>query len=134
MIRMTIASIRTKGDDQIRLEGVNDLTDLPGQHFLLNLLEPAISVIQTHSMLDTKPLAGLLEFLFTHLSKHLAGGCPCTPNLPSLAPRCRNHHHLRSSSDIFGKSAARTKSLIVWVGEDTQQTHGVVCYRTLVHE
>src|SRR5260370_705376 len=87
-IEMPIAAIRPKGNHNIGSEAADDLDDLADQYVLVNLLEHPVTVVQAHSVLDTKSLAGEIEFLFPHLAKCATSGNPCTADLPRLTA-CR---------------------------------------------
>jgi hypothetical protein len=88
MIGMSIAAIRPKGNHHIGSEAADDLDDLADQYVLVNLLQHPVTVVQAHSVLDTKSLAGEIEFLFPHLAKGATSGNPCTADLSRLTA-CR---------------------------------------------
>ena len=58
VIGMSIAAIRPKGNHRLGSEAADDLVDLAVEIVLVNLLEPPVSVVQAHSVLNTNSLAG----------------------------------------------------------------------------
>jgi hypothetical protein len=88
MIGMSIAAIRPEGNYHIGSEAADDLDDLSDQYVLVNLLQHPITIVQAHNVLDTKSLAGHIEFLFPHLAKGATSGNPCTADLSRLTA-CR---------------------------------------------
>src|SRR6266516_4887230 len=94
MIGMSIAAIKPKGNHHIKSKTTNDLDDPADQYVLVNLLEHPVTIVQTHSVLDTKSLAGEIELLFPYLAKGATSGNPCTADLSRLTACRRHHHHL----------------------------------------
>jgi hypothetical protein len=122
MIWVAIAAIGSEGDHDVGAEGANDFDHLLDQHFLINFLQHAVTVIQANHVLDSKSLTGKTKFLFTHLAKR----APCrnlrTANLPCLSPGRGNNHGLGTRMCIPGKGPSRAEAFIVWMSEDTKET------------
>src|SRR5690242_17838553 len=58
MIWMAVAAIGSEGNNDIGAESTDNFCHLLCQHFRINFLQHAITVIQANHMLDSKSLAG----------------------------------------------------------------------------
>jgi hypothetical protein len=133
VIGMTVTAIRSKGDDYVRAEAANKFHHIPDQHFLVNVFECAIGIVEAPGMLDSQSLTGALEFLFAHAGKSLTGSRPSTTDLTRFTASRRYDHHLCAMGDRAGKGATRAKALIVGVGEDSKQTFRMGFCHVLLH-
>src|SRR6266487_2893283 len=81
VIGMAVTAIRSKGDDDVRAEAAKKLHDVLDEHFLVNVFECAVGIIEAPSMLDSQSLTGELEFLFAHAGESPTCSRPGTTDL-----------------------------------------------------
>ena len=122
MIWMAIAAIGSEGQNNVGAEGAHDFDHLSDQHFLINFLQHAVTMIQAYHVLDSQSLAGQTKLLFTHSSEC----APCrnlrAANLPCLPSGRGNNHGLGTCTGIPGKGPSRAEAFIIWMCEDTKET------------
>jgi hypothetical protein len=81
VIGMAVTAIRSKGDDDVRAEAAKKFLDVLDQHFLVNVFELAVGIVEAPGMLDSQSLTGALKFLLAHAGESPAGSCPSTTDL-----------------------------------------------------
>ena len=122
MIGVSISSFRTKCDDDLRPDGPQVSHDPRYDLGRISLVQVAVDVVQEMNLVETKRLPRGAQFSLANSAKRILTRICLRVTKPAAFPaRCRDEIRFDALGGLFRQRTARTKRLVVGVGEHAHQ-------------
>jgi hypothetical protein len=122
VVWMTGESVRRERNHHIRLDPADELRCELDQYLTVDLRQAAVQIVETSRLDEPKLFPGRVELPLADCRQGRPRRRARVPDLAGSALGQRDHADLSAGTRVLREGTASAEGLIIWMGEDSQQT------------